>query len=74
MYICKFSWKFVNPPTEPDLYVCLLVLRSTKDQIVMVNGVSMENVHSNYTIQTLKSCGRTANVVSIEEASVKTSK
>ncbi|XP_070765186.1 tight junction protein ZO-3 [Enoplosus armatus] len=34
----------------------------TKDQIVMVNGVSMENVHSNYTIQTLKSCGKTANV------------
>uniref|UniRef100_A0A8C9Z574 Tight junction protein 3 n=1 Tax=Sander lucioperca TaxID=283035 RepID=A0A8C9Z574_SANLU len=33
-----------------------------KDQIVMVNGVSMENVHSNYTIQTLKSCGKTANV------------
>nr|XP_046247232.1 tight junction protein ZO-3 isoform X2 [Scatophagus argus] len=34
----------------------------TKDQIVMVNGVSMENVHSNYTIQTLKSCGKIANV------------
>uniref|UniRef100_UPI0037E8BC35 tight junction protein ZO-3 isoform X2 n=1 Tax=Semicossyphus pulcher TaxID=241346 RepID=UPI0037E8BC35 len=33
-----------------------------KDQIVMVNGVSMENVHSNYTIQTLKSCGKTANI------------
>ncbi|KAM6921520.1 tight junction protein ZO-3 [Xenentodon cancila] len=33
-----------------------------KDQIVMVNGVSMENVYSNYTIQTLKTCGRTANV------------
>ncbi|CAJ1060211.1 tight junction protein ZO-3 isoform X1 [Xyrichtys novacula] len=33
-----------------------------KDQIVMVNGVSMENVHSNFTIQTLKSCGRTANI------------
>ncbi|XP_043985702.1 tight junction protein ZO-3 isoform X2 [Gambusia affinis] len=33
-----------------------------KDQIVMVNGVSMENVHSNYTIQVLKSCGKTANV------------
>ena len=28
----------------------------------------MENVHSNYTIQTLKSCGKTANVVSMEEA------
>ncbi|KAM9358309.1 tight junction protein ZO-3 isoform 1-T2 [Symphorus nematophorus] len=34
----------------------------TKDQIVMVNGVSMDNVHSNYTIQTLKSCGKTANI------------
>uniref|UniRef100_A0A8C4H1B7 Tight junction protein 3 n=1 Tax=Dicentrarchus labrax TaxID=13489 RepID=A0A8C4H1B7_DICLA len=34
----------------------------TKDQIVMVNGVSMENIHSNYTIQILKSCGKTANV------------
>ncbi|XP_033937538.1 tight junction protein ZO-3 isoform X2 [Pseudochaenichthys georgianus] len=33
-----------------------------KDQIVMVNAVSMENVHSNFTIQTLKSCGKTANV------------
>ncbi|XP_072245894.1 tight junction protein ZO-3 isoform X1 [Leuresthes tenuis] len=34
----------------------------TKDQIVMVNGVSMDNVHSNFTIHTLKSCGKTANV------------
>ncbi|KAI3368918.1 hypothetical protein L3Q82_025889, partial [Scortum barcoo] len=34
----------------------------TKDQIVMVNGESMENVYSNYTIQVLKSCGKTANV------------
>ncbi|XP_031724213.1 tight junction protein ZO-3 isoform X2 [Anarrhichthys ocellatus] len=33
-----------------------------KDQIVMVNGVSMENVYSTYTIQNLKSCGKTANV------------
>ncbi|KAK2835747.1 hypothetical protein Q5P01_016231 [Channa striata] len=33
-----------------------------KDQIVMVNGVSMENVHSNYTIQILKTCGKTANI------------
>uniref|UniRef100_A0A3Q2X8L3 Tight junction protein 3 n=1 Tax=Hippocampus comes TaxID=109280 RepID=A0A3Q2X8L3_HIPCM len=33
-----------------------------KDQIVMVNGVSMENVHSNFTIHTLKSCGKTANI------------
>lgn len=34
----------------------------------MVNGTSMENVHSNYTIQILKSCGKTANIVSVEEA------
>ncbi|XP_037326385.2 tight junction protein ZO-3 isoform X2 [Pungitius pungitius] len=33
-----------------------------KDQIVMVNGESMENVYSTYTIQTLKSCGKTVNV------------
>ncbi|MEQ2230204.1 hypothetical protein ILYODFUR_026852, partial [Ilyodon furcidens] len=33
-----------------------------KDHIVMVNGVSMENVYSNYTIQVLKSCGKTANI------------
>lgn len=39
---------------------------STKDQIVMVNGVSMENVHSNYTIQILKTCGKSANVVSTD--------
>lgn len=49
-------------------HVCLLVPCSTKDQIVMVNGVSMENIHSNYTIQTLKACGKTANIVSTEEA------
>lgn len=50
------------------MWFCLLC--STKDQIVMVNGVSMENVHSNYTIQILKTCGKTANVVSMEEAPV----
>ncbi|XP_040896064.1 tight junction protein ZO-3 isoform X2 [Toxotes jaculatrix] len=33
-----------------------------KDQIVMVNGTSMDNVHSNFTIQVLKSCGKTANI------------
>ena len=47
-------------------------LCSTKDQIVMVNGVSMENVHSNFTIHTLKSCGKTANVVSTERTPTKT--
>lgn len=36
----------------------------TRDQIVMVNGVSMENTTSQYTIQHLKSCGKTANIVS----------
>lgn len=34
----------------------------TKDQVVMVNAVPMENVSSNYTIQVLKTCGKTANV------------
>ncbi|TRZ02817.1 hypothetical protein DNTS_026427 [Danionella cerebrum] len=34
----------------------------TRDQIVMVNGVSMENVTSLYTIQNLRSCGKTANI------------
>ncbi|XP_017262732.1 tight junction protein ZO-3 isoform X2 [Kryptolebias marmoratus] len=33
-----------------------------KDQIVMVNGVHMENVNSNYTIQILKTCGKSANI------------
>ncbi|XP_077462742.1 tight junction protein ZO-3 isoform X1 [Stigmatopora argus] len=33
-----------------------------KDQIVMVNGESMDNVHSNFPIQVLKSCGKTANI------------
>ncbi|KAF7658379.1 hypothetical protein LDENG_00013760 [Lucifuga dentata] len=34
----------------------------TKDSIVMVNGVSMENVYSNFTIQNLKACGKIANI------------
>ncbi|KAM4810263.1 tight junction protein ZO-3 [Rhinophrynus dorsalis] len=34
----------------------------TRDRIVMVNGVSMENVSSSFAIQTLKSCARSANV------------
>uniref|UniRef100_A0A8C7F4Q5 Tight junction protein 3 n=1 Tax=Oncorhynchus kisutch TaxID=8019 RepID=A0A8C7F4Q5_ONCKI len=33
-----------------------------RDQIVMVNGVSMDNVYSTFTIQNLKSCGKTANI------------
>lgn len=31
----------------------------------MVNGLSMENVSSSFAIQTLKSCGKTANIVSV---------
>uniref|UniRef100_F6WP06 Tight junction protein 3 n=2 Tax=Monodelphis domestica TaxID=13616 RepID=F6WP06_MONDO len=34
----------------------------TGDHIVMVNGVSMENVSSTFAIQTLKSCTKFANV------------
>ncbi|XP_018105456.1 uncharacterized protein LOC734528 isoform X2 [Xenopus laevis] len=34
----------------------------TRDRIVMVNGVSMENMSSSFAIQTLKSCTKTANV------------
>ncbi|KAM5192091.1 tight junction protein ZO-3 [Mantella aurantiaca] len=34
----------------------------TRDRIVMVNGVSMENVISSFAIHTLKSCSKTANV------------
>ncbi|XP_018420853.1 PREDICTED: tight junction protein ZO-3-like [Nanorana parkeri] len=34
----------------------------TRDHIVMVNGVSMENVTSSFAIHTLKSCLKTANV------------
>ncbi|XP_071584224.1 tight junction protein ZO-3 isoform X2 [Heliangelus exortis] len=33
-----------------------------KDLIVMVNGISMENVSSSFAIQTLKTCGKTANI------------
>ncbi|XP_051763615.1 tight junction protein ZO-3 isoform X1 [Ctenopharyngodon idella] len=34
----------------------------TRDQIVMVNGVSMENVTSLFTIQNLRNCGKLANI------------
>ncbi|XP_051549931.1 tight junction protein ZO-3-like isoform X2 [Myxocyprinus asiaticus] len=34
----------------------------TRDQIVMVNGVSMEKVTSLYTIQNLRNCGKTVNI------------
>ncbi|KAM6294838.1 tight junction protein ZO-3 [Aegotheles albertisi] len=33
-----------------------------KDHIVMVNGLSMENVSSSFAIQTLKTCGKIANI------------
>lgn len=36
-----------------------------KDHIVMVNGLSMENVPSSVAIQTLKTCGKIANIVSV---------
>lgn len=53
--------------TRPMRRFCFYyVPDSNKDQIVMVNGVSMDNVNSNYTIQVLKSCGKTANIVSIQ--------
>uniref|UniRef100_A0A8C4Y8Y5 Tight junction protein 3 n=1 Tax=Gopherus evgoodei TaxID=1825980 RepID=A0A8C4Y8Y5_9SAUR len=35
-----------------------------RDHIVMVNGLSMENVSSSFAIQTLKTCGKLANIVS----------
>ncbi|KAF6307288.1 tight junction protein 3 [Rhinolophus ferrumequinum] len=34
----------------------------TGDQIVMVNGVSMENVNSTFAIQILKTCAKMANI------------
>ncbi|XP_040178219.1 tight junction protein ZO-3 isoform X2 [Rana temporaria] len=34
----------------------------TRDRIVMVNGVSLENMTSSFAIHTLKSCSKTANV------------
>ncbi|XP_067252210.1 tight junction protein ZO-3 isoform X1 [Chanodichthys erythropterus] len=34
----------------------------TRDHIVMVNGVSMENVTSLFTIQNLRNCGKLANI------------
>ncbi|KAH0625793.1 hypothetical protein JD844_034041 [Phrynosoma platyrhinos] len=34
----------------------------TRDKIAMVNGLSMDNVSSSFAIQTLKSCGRVANI------------
>lgn len=58
-------WVWTWPNLGPNICVCLFY--STKDHIVMVNGVSMENAHSNYTIHILKTCGKTANVVSMKE-------
>lgn len=36
-----------------------------KDHIVMVNGLSMENVPSSVAIQALKTCGKIVNIVSV---------
>uniref|UniRef100_A0A8V5GP79 Uncharacterized protein n=1 Tax=Melopsittacus undulatus TaxID=13146 RepID=A0A8V5GP79_MELUD len=36
-----------------------------KDHIVMVNGLSMDNVLSSFAVQTLKTCGKIANIVSV---------
>lgn len=52
----------IDCPTNTNHLISFFL--STKDQIVMVNGISMENVHSNHTIHILKTCGKTANVVS----------
>uniref|UniRef100_A0A7M4F3Z2 Tight junction protein 3 n=1 Tax=Crocodylus porosus TaxID=8502 RepID=A0A7M4F3Z2_CROPO len=38
-----------------------------RDNIVMVNGLSMENVSSSFAIQTLKTCGKLANIVSVPQ-------
>lgn len=43
---------------------CIFLPRR-KDHIVMVNGLSMENVPSSFAIQTLKTCGKIANIVSV---------
>lgn len=58
---------FISTLNVDPSHVSFCLSSSTKDHIVMVNGVSMENVHSNYTIQILKTCGKTANVVSTGE-------
>ncbi|KAJ7308404.1 hypothetical protein JRQ81_008948 [Phrynocephalus forsythii] len=34
----------------------------TRDKIAMVNGLSMDNVSSSFAIQTLKTCGKVANI------------
>lgn len=58
-------------PTPPGLRVAagaelwLCSLRRRKDQIVMVNGLSMDNALSSFAIQTLKTCGKIANIVSV---------
>ncbi|KAL4658904.1 tight junction protein ZO-3-like [Arapaima gigas] len=59
-----------NPDTGDTAVVISDVVRNgpaagklqTRDQIVMVNGISMENVTSSFTIQNLKTCGKTANL------------
>lgn len=59
------------PTPPPGLRVAagaepwLCSLRRRKDQIVMVNGLSMDNASSSFAIQTLKTCGKIANIVSV---------
>lgn len=60
-----------HPASTPSCGLCLGQSHSCifpprrKDHIVMVNGLSMENVSSSFAIQTLKTCGKIANIVSV---------
>lgn len=57
----KGSKLLLQPEAEPRLPFP----HRRRDQIVMVNGLSMENVSSSFAIQTLKTCGKIANIVSV---------
>ncbi|KFW81251.1 Tight junction protein ZO-3, partial [Manacus vitellinus] len=56
------------PASSPGWGLCpgqshsCVFLPRRKDHIVMVNGLSMENVSSSFAIQTLKTCGKIANI------------
>ena len=54
----KGSKLLLQPEAEPRLPFP----HRRRDQIVMVNGLSMENVSSSFAIQTLKTCGKIANI------------
>lgn len=60
-----------HPTNSSGLELCLghshsfIFPSRRKDHIVMVNGLSMENVPSSVAIQTLKTCGKIANIVSV---------